>query len=129
MRLSRAVHAGGVIALLTDARPELPAGADLIRSADDVVTGLTRVRHDPKFDPVPWWHLATALEQARLYLFSRIPSDLAEDLFLTPLEKPEQVQQLIGNAESIVLVEDADRTLVEVHRPSAHANEERGHGR
>lgn len=116
LRLSRVVRQGGAMALLTDARPDLPAGADLMRGAEDAVAGLARVRREAKVDSVPWWHLTTALGQAKLYLYSRIPAEAVEEMFVTPLEKPEQVQQLIGNAESVLVVEDADRTLIEVRR-------------
>jgi nickel-dependent lactate racemase len=116
LRLSRAARLGGALALLTAARPELPAGAEVMRGAEDAVTGLTRIRRDAKIDPLPWWHLATALEQAKLYLFSRIPAEAVEEVFVTPLDHPGQVQQLIHNADSVLIVEDADRTLVEVER-------------
>jgi len=116
LRLSRVVRHGGVIALLTEARPELPDGASLMRSADDAVSGLTRIHRDAKVNPLPWWLLTTAIEQAKLYLFSRISAEVAEELFITPLDNPEQVQQLIGASDSMVIVEDADRTLVDLQR-------------
>jgi hypothetical protein len=42
---------------------------------------------------------------------SDIPTTTAEELFVTPLEKPEQAQRLLDGAEGCLLLPDAHRTM------------------
>ncbi|HMO35795.1 MAG TPA: hypothetical protein PKA06_07125, partial [Gemmatales bacterium] len=114
--VAQVVHQGGVVAILSTASGTIPAGADMISSAESVVAGLTQVRRHKEIDSLPWWHLAHALEQARVYVSSHFPAEVLESLFIIPMDQPSQVQQLINQAKSIVVVEGLDRTLLEVSR-------------
>jgi hypothetical protein len=54
---------------------------------------------------------ATAANQARLYLLSGLPGDVAEELFTIPLQHAEQAQKLLSGNVTCALLPDAHRTL------------------
>ncbi len=54
---------------------------------------------------------ASAARNARLYLLSGLPSDVAEELFTTPLQSATEVQRLVGGEASCLLLPDAHKTL------------------
>ena len=56
-------------------------------------------------------HWAQAAQRAHIYLLSRLPDAVAEELFVTPLEAPAQLQRLVRTAGSYLVLEDADRAL------------------
>jgi nickel-dependent lactate racemase len=115
-RASKAVHQDGVIAILSTATGSLPAGADVISSMDSIVAGLTQVKRQKEVDALPWWHLAYALEQAKVYVASHLQLDVLESLFVVPMDKPDQVQHLVDKAKSVLVVEGLDRVMLEVSR-------------
>jgi nickel-dependent lactate racemase len=110
---SRAVKPDGKIILLTDAQPELGRGAQLLRQADTPDEALQLIKEKQPADRAAAFQWASAAGRANLYLFSRLPTDVTEELFAVPLEHPRQVQRLVGSRSCLVL-EDADRTMVEV---------------
>jgi nickel-dependent lactate racemase len=111
-----AIHQGGTMALLSTATGSLPAGADIVSSAETIIAGLTRLRHHSDANPLPWWQLANSLEQGKVYVSSHIQPEVVESLFLVPLDDPKQAQRLIDQAKTVLLVEGLDRTVIEVKR-------------
>jgi len=108
---ARVVRVGGVIAVLSRAQTPVGPGLALLRDSDSPVRALSLARQQKIPDVVGIWQLATAAQHARLYLFSDIPPATAEELFVTPLESPGQVQRLLDGAESVLVLPDAHRTL------------------
>lgn len=113
-RASRVVHQGGNVAVLSEAGKLLPPGAEVVSQADTAVAGLTFLRDHPQIDRVPWWYLANALEQTKVYLASHLQQEVVESLFMVPFDNANQVQRLIDQARSIVVVESADRTHLQI---------------
>lgn len=111
---SRIVHQGGRIAILSEVTGMLPAGSEIFSASETAVEGLSRLRHHPQIDRLPWWQLATALEQASVYLYSHLPQEVAESLFITPLDQPSQVNQLIEQAKTVAFVEGGNGVLMEL---------------
>lgn len=58
--------------------------------------------------------MALAAEQAHLYVAAGWPDEVTEELFATPLKSPAEVQRLIDAADSVLIVPDAQKTLIEV---------------
>ncbi len=112
----KAVHQDGVIAILSTASGALPLGADIVSASDTIVAGLTEVRQHKDMDLLPWWHLAYALEQAKVYVSSHIQPEVMESLFVVPMDKPQQVQHLIEKAKNVVVVEGLDRMMLDISR-------------
>jgi nickel-dependent lactate racemase len=108
---ARVVRFGGCVVVLCRAPAPRGPGADLLRQAENPVQGLLLARQQKMPDLISIWQLATAAQQARLFLLSDIPATTAEELFFTPLDQPEQVQRLLNDAESCLILPDAHRTL------------------
>ena len=54
---------------------------------------------------------ASAADTAKLYLLSRLPGEVVEELFVTPLEGPSQVGKLIGSDATCLILPDAHKAL------------------
>ena len=99
----------GRIILLTSARFEPP---DIMRQSDSAAAVLERMQEEATAElAVRQW--ARAVERYRVYLLSGLDADTAEELFVTPLDKPEQAQKLLKDDATLILP-DADKTLVAV---------------
>ena len=59
---------------------------------------------------------ASAAVHAKLYLLSGLPAELAEELFVTPLEHARQVERLLTADAACLLLPDADKTLAVVRK-------------
>lgn len=110
-RASRVTHSDGAVAILSEVRPQLPRGAETIQHAPDPSSGLSRLRQDPHADWISWWQLAIAVEKNKIYLHSQIPAQTLEDLWIIPIEKMSQVQNLINQARTLAIIEDLHRSL------------------
>lgn len=115
---SRVVRPGGTIAVLSAAAGEAGPGLAHFRGADTPIAGLRQAKQHHAADFVTLWELASAAQHARLFLHSRLPAEQVEEIFITPLDDATQVQRLIEEADTVLLLPDADRTLasLEGHR-------------
>jgi nickel-dependent lactate racemase len=111
---SRVVKAGGAIAVLSRASVEPGPGFAYLSGAEAPVDGLRLARQHHAAELNSIWQLATAAEHARLFLFSDLNKDTAQELFITPLESPEQVQKLSQESAITILLPDAQRCLVKL---------------
>jgi nickel-dependent lactate racemase len=109
---SRVVRPGGKIVLVSDAQPELGASAAVMRGYDEPRDALKRLLKEKPADLEAGFGWTSAAEQAHLYLLSRLESDVAEELFTTPLEHAGQVQKLIERR--CLVLPDAHRTMAVV---------------
>lgn len=111
---ARVVRPGGQVVVLSTAAPKLEEGAELLRQAGDA-DRVGKVLHKRKPDDWPAAALwALAAEQAHLYVAAGWPDEVTEELFATPLKSPAEVQRLIDAADSVLIVPDAQKTLIEV---------------
>jgi hypothetical protein len=100
--------------LLTEATPTLGPGFEAFRSHEDpdLVRRLLLQEKPPDLTASYLW--AGAAAQARLYLLSGLPPDVAEELFTIPLERAGQAQKLLTGDTSCIVLPDAHRTLAVV---------------
>ena len=108
---TRVVKPGGSIVLLSDIMPKLGLGFDLFRQHDDpaLVQQLLLREKPPDLTAAYLW--TTAANQARLYLFSGLPGDIAEELFAIPMQNAEQAQKLLTGQATCALLPDAHKAL------------------
>ncbi len=108
---ARAVQPEGRIILLSEARPRLGPGAELLRQADDPGRALELLKKGQAPDRAAALQWAAAARRAQIYLLSELPEATAEELFVTPMEHAGQLQRLVRGAGSYLLLEDADKAL------------------
>lgn len=108
---ARIVRLGGRIVVLCRVGGDLGPSIPHFRQAETPAQALAAVRLQKLPDAINAWQLATAAQHAQLYLLSNIPQDVAEELFVTPLDHANQVQRLISEAASVVVLPDAHRTM------------------
>ena len=97
----------GRILLLTDLDETPGDGVKLIRGADAPAEALSPIESLAPSDLVPATQCAEATDWARVYLLSQLDSELVEDLFITPLEHPDEVRRLLAQPGQCVIVENA----------------------
>lgn len=109
---SRVVRPGGRIVVLSRARPELSAGFEMLRAAPTPERGLSQARQADTPDAVSVWQWLCALQHAKVTLLSGLTAEVAEELFVTPMDDPGQLAKLVQAAETVLLIPDAHRCLV-----------------
>jgi nickel-dependent lactate racemase len=109
---ARVVRKGGRIAILTRASPQLGDGAQLLRSMDSLKGARKRLALQQPHDWLACYLWAFATRHNSLFLASQYPDEVVEDLFATPIRDPEEVQRLIDNGGTILIVPDAHKTMV-----------------
>ena len=97
----------GRILLLTDLKEPPGDGLKLVRSADAPSEALSPLKSLAPADLVPATQCVEAADWARIYLMSRLDSDLVEDLFITPLEHPDEISRLLELPGQCVIIENA----------------------
>lgn len=110
---SRVVRPGGRIVVLSRARAELSPGFELLRGADSPEQGLGQAQRLGLADVVSLWQWTCGLQHATVTLLSQLPPEVAEDLFVTPMDHPGQLERLSRHASSMLLIPDAHRFLVD----------------
>jgi nickel-dependent lactate racemase len=111
---ARVVQPNGRIVLLTQARPDLGPGVDVLLDEENPGRALHRLRKQSSLEAAPALQWAHAARQAHIYLLSKLPGETVEDLFATPLEQVGQVQRLLDAGGTCLVLEDAHKTLAVV---------------
>ncbi|MGE5194476.1 MAG: lactate racemase domain-containing protein [Deltaproteobacteria bacterium] len=108
------VAKGGKIVLLSelDAEPEI--GIELIRKSHSPRSALQPIRKQAPLDMIPATQFASAADWARVYLVSRLPSGMVDELFMVPLENDREVAKLLAGDDSCVILGSAQHTYGEV---------------
>jgi hypothetical protein len=110
---SRVVKPGGHIALLTEADPTRGPEMELLRQAAEPAQVLSALNQQKVPNASALFQWASAARQATIYLLSRLPAELAEELFAVPLENAGQVQRVVGSGSCLV-IPDAHKTMATV---------------
>jgi nickel-dependent lactate racemase len=110
---SRVVQPGGRIIVVSGGQPEPDGGGQLLRQADTPEDALALLKERKPLDRAAAYQWAQAARRANLYLLSKLPQELVEELFTTPLEDAGQVRRLVGETPYLYLA-DADKTLAVV---------------
>jgi len=87
----------------------------IARELQDPVKVLEHVRRHPSEDAVSTWQIVQTCQHARVFLKSRLADELVEDLFMTPVASAAEVQRLVNQAASCLILNDAQlaRVIVE----------------
>jgi hypothetical protein len=116
---SRLVQHGGKIIVLSRVSGEIGPSLRCLIDAGDPKRGAAALRgHESDSDFLVAWRIARALAWADLFLLSELPKDVAEDLCVTPLERPEQARRLVARAGSCSFVSRAELTRAIVREPA-----------
>ena len=108
------IRKGGRIVLLSDTDHVEGPTLERTRRAADVSEILSYLRHHTPPDAVTAFMHATACRDATVYLRSNLNEDLVEELFMYPLHHADQLQRLIDQAESLIVLHEANRLRVSV---------------
>jgi nickel-dependent lactate racemase len=108
---SRVVRPDGRIIVLSQAKPTLGPGTDMLLQAEGPGQALQELQKRADVDLAPALQWAHAASHARINLLSGLPAETAESLHTTPLDHPGQVQRLIDAASSCLFLPDAHKSL------------------
>jgi nickel-dependent lactate racemase len=106
-----AVQPQGRIILLSQTG-QLGSAADMLLQADDPAELLRQLHGKQTLELALVIQWARAVSQARVSWLCDLPPDTVEELFVTPLENPRQVQRLIDASPSCLVVPDAHKAMI-----------------
>lgn len=108
------VHDGRII-VLSQLDETAGEGIELVRRAEEPRDAFRPLRQSSPADLLPATQFAQAVDWARVYLLSRLDSDLVEDLFCVPIESEAEVVRLLASGdESCVFVGSAQHADVRI---------------
>ncbi len=107
------VH-GGRIIVLSDLAAEPGPGVDLIRNCRSAKSALQPLRKAAPPDVLSASQIASAAEWASIYLLSKLDSQVVEEVFMTPLEHPNEVTRLLETCDGCVVLAGAQHTYGEI---------------
>ncbi len=105
------VQNGGTILLLTTLAQDPTEGFQMLRQCESPREALKPLRLESPPDLIPVSRLASAADWATVYLLSRLPDDVVESLFLTPLASEAEASRLLDRGGSCLLIEGAQHTF------------------
>jgi nickel-dependent lactate racemase len=108
---ARVVQSGGRIILLARGRTDLGTAGEMIRQADTPEEALDMLQKHKPPDMAAAFLWASATRQARIFLLSDFPAEIAEELFAAPLENVRQVQRLLDEPGTIIILNDAHKMM------------------
>jgi nickel-dependent lactate racemase len=111
---ARVVSADGAVVVLSDAEPALGKALEMLQGAGDPDEALRRLKGKKTADLEAAHLWAGAAGRARLYLASGLRPDAVEEMFATPILAPGEVQRLIDQGGTVLLLPDAEKSLVVV---------------
>lgn len=110
------VAKGGKIVILSELDREPEIGMEIIRRSQTPREALKPIRKQAPVDMIPATQFAMAADWARVYLMSKLPGAMVEDLFMVPLENERELGKLLANDGSCVILESAQHTYGEVSK-------------
>lgn len=111
---ARVVKPQGRIVLLSQAEPSLGRSAEIMRLTEDPGKTLLVLAEEKPIDHEAGFLWAHAAQVAKLYLLSRLPEEVTEEMFVVPLDKPSQVERILGGQGSCLFLPDAHKTMAVV---------------
>src|SRR5262249_53687416 len=108
---SRVVQPNGRIVVLSSITPELGTAEEILRQADSPEDGLARLENNKPPNMAAAFQWANAARDARIYLLSGLPADVAEELFAVPLDDLQQAIRMLNEKGSCLILDDAHKTL------------------
>jgi nickel-dependent lactate racemase len=108
------VARGGKVIVLSELEEITGDGLNIIRQGREPRDALRAIRKQAPLDMIPATQVASAADWSRIYLLSRMPPDVVDELFMTPLANEREVQRLLSGDEPCVFVGSAQHTWGEV---------------
>ncbi|HEY3963588.1 MAG TPA: lactate racemase domain-containing protein [Planctomycetaceae bacterium] len=104
------VEKGGKIVLLSELQAEPEIGIEIIRQNRSPRAALAPIRKQAPVDMLAATQIAMTADWARVYLVSRLPTGIVDELFMVPVENQRELTKLLGESESCVILESAQHT-------------------
>jgi nickel-dependent lactate racemase len=111
---ARAVKIKGKIILLSRRVPSWPGKGQFLARAENPSRAVELLRQEGSLNTSSAFLWVSAAQRASVYLLSRLPEATAAKCFTNPMAGPEQLQQLLGSEASCLVLQDADKTLVDI---------------
>ena len=104
----------GRIIVLCDLAVEPSPGIEMLRSQHSAGEALKPLRMESPPDLVAASQIARAADWASVYLLSRLPSALVEDLFMIPLDHEREATRLIAQCDGCFVFDGAQHVFTEI---------------
>lgn len=111
---SRLVIREGRIIVLSDLAADPGPGMEMLRSSRSAKAALQPIRKESPPDLVAASQIAAAADWASVYLVSRLPAQLVEESFMTPLDNDREVTRLLATCDGCIVVAGAQHAYPEV---------------
>jgi hypothetical protein len=85
-----------------------------MRTCRSAKAALQPLRKQSPPDLIAASQIAAAADWASVYLLSRLPPQLVEELFMTPLENEREVMRLISTCDGCIVLAGAQHAYTEV---------------
>ena len=105
------VAGGGKIVILSELSAELGQGLELVRQCDTAGDAIQPLRTFLPPDLIPATQLASTVDWADVYLLSGLEGHVVEDLFMVPLDDPDDVSRLLRGDEPCLFLGSAQHTF------------------
>jgi nickel-dependent lactate racemase len=103
----RVVEEGGAIVVCSDLREAAGPAVRWLAATETPETALREIVHERPADALAAAELLEAVSRARVYLLSGLPPTIVEDIGLSPIEGSEQLQRLIAQHSSCIVLANA----------------------
>ncbi len=104
------VAKGGKVVILSELAAEPEIGIELIRQSQSPRSALQPIRRQAPIDMIPATQFATAVDWARVYLMSKLPTGMVDELFMVPVENDREVAKVLAGEGSCVILNSAQHT-------------------
>jgi nickel-dependent lactate racemase len=108
------VRAGGRVAVLSAIAAAPGASLGAARQLQNPAKALDIVRRQPSGDAISTWQILQACQHARVYLLSRLDNELVQDLSMIPLASPNEIERLVRESDSCIVLNNAPLVHVTV---------------
>ncbi|MGF1581761.1 MAG: lactate racemase domain-containing protein [Gemmataceae bacterium] len=108
---ARVVKTDGKIVLLTDANPQVTDTLAVLQNTGDSGSALKVAEKTTTKQHEILFHWAAAAERATIYFLSQLSSDTAEELLTVPLHHAGEVQRLLTEHKTCVVLPEAHKML------------------
>ena len=115
----------GAIAVCCELAARLGPALQRMAAASSLESALRHVGKDRPVDALPAAQIAHALQQHKVYLFSRLDPSMVEDLDMIPIAGADELIRLARQYRSCILLSNAPYvTVVEEHHGDTEDTEE-----
>ncbi|MBS0264223.1 MAG: DUF2088 domain-containing protein, partial [Planctomycetes bacterium] len=103
----RLVEKGGKVVLLSELQAEPEIGIDIIRQNRSPRAALAPIRKQAPVDMLAATQFAMTADWARVYILSKLSPEFVDELFMVPLANEKEVQKLLGDNGTCVILDSA----------------------